>query len=186
MEFKTTFWNSRKSRRNREGFTLVELLIAIGISGLVLTVVLAMLVYSGYTFAGLANYADLNTHSLHALDRLSRDIRQATRLTSFAPTQLVFDDGTNKPPLIFAYSPEEKTLVRQQGVETEILLRECDGLRFAIYQRSPLPGTYDQHPAATTATAKTVVVSWVCSRQILGARFNTESVHTAKIVIRKE
>jgi hypothetical protein len=31
-----------------------------------------------------------------------------------------------------------------------------------------------------------IEVSWICSRQIFGKKVNTESVQTAKIVIRKQ
>ena len=33
---------------------------------------------------------------------------------------------------------------------------------------------------------KLIAVSWVCSRTILGSKMNTESVQTAKIIIRKQ
>ena len=40
--------------------------------------------------------------------------------------------------------------------------------------------------SATVATAKVIDLSWVCSRSILGQKANTESVQTARIVIRKQ
>jgi hypothetical protein len=38
----------------------------------------------------------------------------------------------------------------------------------------------------TNSAAKLIQVSWICSRDILEARFNTESVQSAKIVIRNQ
>jgi hypothetical protein len=49
-----------------------------------------------------------------------------------------------------------------------------------------MPGSYDVYPAASAATAKVVNVSWICSRQIMNGMENTESVQTARIVIRKQ
>jgi hypothetical protein len=37
-----------------------------------------------------------------------------------------------------------------------------------------------------TDAAKLVQVTWVCSRSILGKKVNTESVQSAKVVIRKQ
>jgi len=186
MEFKTTCLTRGKRAGGRAGFTLVELLMALGVGGIVMGVVLAMLVYGGYSFAGMANYADLNTRSLTTLDRMTTEIRQANSLVEFSPTRMAFDMGTGNPQIVYDYSPDSRTLERIEGGRKQVLLTECDSLRFAIFQRTPLPGTYDQHPTATLSTVKSVVVSWVCSRKILGTRFNTESVHTAKIIIRKQ
>ena len=163
----------------------MEYLVAMGVGGLVILALVSIMMYSSRSFAGLANYADLNSASLRALDTMTKDIRQALRLTSYSPTQVVFANGTNNQTLAFIYDPNSRTLIRKDANRTDVLLTECDSLKFSIFQRTPLPGTYDQYPAATADNCKVVMVNWVCSRKILGARFNTESVHTAKIVIRK-
>jgi hypothetical protein len=56
----------------------------------------------------------------------------------------------------------------------------------AIYQRNSISNTYDQFPAADTNTCKLVQLSWICRRPIIGSTQNTESVQSAKIVIRKQ
>jgi hypothetical protein len=66
------------------------------------------------------------------------------------------------------------------------LLEQCDYLKFSIFQRNPIGGTYDQYPAATPATCKLVQLTWICSRPIVGSGKNTECVQSAKVVIRKE
>lgn len=193
MECRIISWNKRaRTRRapgqthaHARGFSLVEYMIAIAVGGLVILTIVSLMMYSSRSFAGLANYADLNMASLRALDRMTRDIRQAVRLTSYSPTQLVFSNGTSNQSLVFAYNPNDRTLIRKDGTRSEVLLTECDSLKFSIFQRTPMPGTYDQYPAATADNCKVVMVNWVCSRKLLGSRFNTESVHTAKIVIRK-
>ena len=68
-----------------------------------------------------------------------------------------------------------------------MLLTGCETLNFAIFQRNSTNGTYDQYPSSNEPTnTKLVQVSWVCKRSILGASINSESVQTAKIVIRKK
>ena len=202
MEFKTTSFSikpgvgsvSRRSReplranrgaRGRSGFSLVEYIIGMGVGSIVLVAVASLSLYSGRSFAGLANYTDLNATSLHAIDYMTRDIRQAVRLTSFSTNQIILQDQGSSDPLIFTYSPTNRTLIRQQGTDRKVLLKDCDFLKFSVYQRSPIAGTYDQHPVAVPGTGKVIEVTWVCSRTILGAKINSENVQTAKVVIRK-
>ena len=167
------------------GASLVEYLVSLGIGALILLIVAPLSLYSGRSFAGLANYVDLHSASVLALDRMSKEIRQTVGLTFYSATQLTFNDGTNRPPLRYVYSPTARTLTRIQGTQTNLLLKECDSLQFAIYQRTPLPNTYDQYPTANATNCKVVQVTWNCSRTILGAKLNTESGQSAKIVIRK-
>ena len=168
------------------GLSLVEFIVSIAIGAIVLTAVVSLSLYSGRSFAGLANYAALNSESVVALDQMTRDIRQAVALVGFSTNQVVFNDGTNKPPLYFTYLPTQRVLVRTQGNDRKVLLRECDSLQFSIFQRTLIPGTYDQYVAATTNNCKVVMVNWSCSRKILGTKVNSDSAQMAKIVIRKK
>lgn len=185
MEFRITSSIKSQTRGRCSGATLVEYLVSIGIGALILLIVAPLSLYSGRSFAGLANYVDLNSSSVLAMDRMTMDVRQTVGLTAYTTNSLTFNDGTNKPPLIYNYSPGARTLTRTQGSETNVLLKECDSLQFRIYQRTPLPGTYDQYLAASAANCKVIEVKWNCSRTILGAKMNTESAQSAKIVIRK-
>ncbi len=152
--------------------------------------ILSMLFFSARSFAALTNYVDLDNVSRNALDMMLREIRQADSLTAYSENALSFqhtDPFSNaKFTVSYVYSPSGLTLTRVQGSQRKTLLRECDFLRFAIYQRNPLPGTWDQYPTADVDTCKLVQLSWKCSRMILGARVNTESVQSAKVVIRKK
>jgi prepilin-type N-terminal cleavage/methylation domain-containing protein len=171
--------------RGKAGFTLVEYMVGIAVGSLVLLAVASLSLYSGRSFAGLANYADLNSASLRAIDQMTRDIRQATGVLSFSTNEVVLDYGTNAPAMAFTYSPSDRVLVRTHGAEKSVLLKECDFLEFRVFQRTPKAGTYDQFPTATPNTAKVLEVKWISSRTIFGTKFNTENAQTAKIVIRK-
>ena len=72
--------------------------------------------------------------------------------------------------------------------ERRVLLSECQEFGFASFQRNPINGTYNQYPTDPNRPdlCKLIQVSWVCSRNILGKRANTESVQSAKFVIRKQ
>ena len=182
MVFKST---STKNRRR--GLTLVELLVAVAISGIVLAALASLMFYTGRSYAAMANYVDLDAFSRNALDQMSREIRQTTKLTAATATSLTFEDHDGST-LEYKYDPDERTLRRyRNGVaDGDPLLEECDYLHFGIFQRNPVAGTYDQYPAATPETCKLVQLRWLCSRDLIADNFNTESVQSAKIVIRKQ
>ena len=80
------------TRRNHtSGLTLVELLVAAGLSTMVFASMASLMFFSGRSFVALANYVDLDNSSRSALDRMTTDIRQANKLTSYSATNLVFE-----------------------------------------------------------------------------------------------
>lgn len=178
---------SIKPLRTKAGFTLVELMVSVGICSLVLIGLASLIFYTGRSFAALTNYVDLDVKSRTALDTMSREIRQTRQLTAGTTNSLTFEDfdGTS---LVYAYDPVARTLTRTKDGVTDPrpLLTECNFLEFRMFQRNPKNGVYDQHAAATPATCKLVQLRWVCSRDLVKARWNTESVQSAKIVIRKQ
>lgn len=185
MASRTTSTIEPQAYPSRAGVTLVEYLFTIAIGSLVTLVIVGLSMNSGRSFAAMANYSDLNASGINALDQMTRDIRQAVRLTSYSSTQLTFSNGYSEPPVVFTYSPLNRTLVRQQGTSIRVLLTECDSLNFAIYQRNTIPGTYDQYTVANVDNCKVVAVNWSCSRTILGAKVNSEAGQSAKIVMRQ-
>src|SRR5262249_44483184 len=100
------------TRARARGASLVEYMIGIAVGGLVLAIIAPLCLYSGFNFAGLANYVELNTSSVNALDQMSKDIRQAIALTNYAANQLTFIMASNQPALTFTYDPAGRTLVR--------------------------------------------------------------------------
>jgi len=167
--------------------TIAEMMFGIAIAGLVLSAVASLAFYTGRSFVSMANYVELDQRSRNALDSMSREIRQANRLLSSTSTSLNFEclDGS---VLSYVYdAPGKKLLCKRNNVEQgNPLLTGCDSLQFLIYQRNSVAGTYDQYPTASASTCKLVQLRWVCSRKILGVTMNTESVQSAKIVIRKQ
>ncbi len=178
--------------RRQRGFTLVDLSVSMAVSGVILVALISFSVYAGKSFAALENYVDLEQKSQNALDIMTRDIRETRGLSSYSTTThngqsitnaLTFQDF-DAQPLAFRFT--NNVLVRSKGGVDTTLLTNVDYLTFQIFQRNPIAGTYDQYPTAQAANCKLVSVSWVCSRSVVGSRLNTESVQTAKIVIRKQ
>ena len=173
------------TRQRQAGSTLIEMLVTMVIGLLVTATVASLSIYGGRSFAAVANYIEMETDSRNALDTMTKDIRQATYLTGFTTNQLTFDDYDGQP-LVYNYSPGTKTLTKIKGTSVKVLLSGCDSLEFSVFQRTPIGGTDEAYPASSNETAKLIQVRWLCSRQIFGSTINTESVQTAKIVIRKK
>lgn len=173
------------ARRGTAGATLVEALIAIGVTGLIMLALASISMVSGRSFVAFANYVDLDSANRIAMDTLTRDLRECNRVSGFTTNQLVIEgmDGIN---ITYNYDAPRKILTRTRGGVVKTLLTQCDTLSFNIAQRNPVNGSYDVYPTATATTAKVVNVSWNCSRTILGHKANTENVQTARIVIRRQ
>jgi len=185
--------------------TLVELLMAVGISGIIFVALGMMIFFSGRSYAALANYVDLDSKSRQTLDVMSKEIRQVNGVTSFGTNtlsggqvvtnQLVLSgtetNGTTYT-ITYTYSPTSanKTLTRVKvgGLYpgTNTLLTGCTYLNFGMFNRVPQDGTLDNFPAASFAECKVVQIDWICSRKIFNQSDNTESVQSAKVLIRKK
>jgi prepilin-type N-terminal cleavage/methylation domain-containing protein len=177
----------RSGKERRAGMTLVEVMVATAISGLVLASLASLIFYTGRSFAAMANYVDLDAKSRNALDTMSREIRQCKQVTAGSATSLTLEDSDGKK-IVYNYDAAARTVTREKdGVaDAEPLLTECNFLQFSMFQRNPISGKYDQYAAATPSVCKLVQLRWVCSRDLITAKWNTESVQSAKIVIRKQ
>ena len=186
-------WLPHGVRRGaRAGFTLVEMSMALAVSGIILTVLLSFTVYASKSFAAMENYIDLEQKSQKALDSMTQNIRQTQALTALGTRQLNGQSVTNSLTFLdedgtsLNYNFTDNVLLQTKSGVTSMLLTNVDYLTFQIYQRNTLASTYDQFPAGSVAQCKLISVSWICSRTILGSKLNTESVQTAKIVFSKQ
>ena len=183
---------NRIRQRGETAFSLVELMMAMAIGGIVLVMIGSLSLWSGRSFAAMANYADLDNASRNALDRITREIRQVQGLNTYTDDffqkelSLIDSDGQ---PLYFRYNKAEKTLTRVKSGEAQTLLRDCSLLNFNLYQRNNVSNTFNQYQVATgtnaSLTCKVIQINWICSRRLFPSELlNSESIQTAKIVIR--
>jgi len=163
--------------------TLVELMVSTGLAGLLATIAMALMYYAAHNFAAMANYVDLDRRSRNTLDKMTSEIRQADKLNTYATNQLVFQYGATT--LTYAYNSTNKTLSRTYNGATTELLNECQNLQFLMFQRNTVSNSWAQLAVTDPALCKEVELTWTCSRKILGKAVNTESVQSARVVMRK-
>jgi Tfp pilus assembly protein PilW len=186
MDCKATSTKSQRAahRRRCHGGTLVEYLFAIGIGGLLLSTVAMFAMHHGKTVHALGNMVDMDQANRNAQSQMSTDFRQTRHLTSYTTTTLTFEDYDGAA-LVYRYSPQARTLVRQKNGRSTTLLEGVDNLTFGICQRNFKAGTFEYYPATSIDTCKVIQVNWMCSREMFGQKANLISSQSASIAIRK-
>jgi len=178
--------------------TLVEVMVAVGLGSMLLATAGSLWLFGSRSFVAMSNYTDLDNKSRNAVDLMSRDIRQATRVTAFQNNGntklLTVTNAFTGTEITYTWDANLRTLsCRKTGQPEQVYLTECDRWDFELYQRRPQSGgTYVFHPATNVAGAydlsicKLINMTWKCSRTILGSKMNTESVQTAQVVLRNK
>jgi prepilin-type N-terminal cleavage/methylation domain-containing protein len=187
------------SRRGQNrGFTITEVMVASAIGGIVLAATATLWMFGARSFVALGNYRDLDSKSRFALDRMTRDIRQTTRVLSFQNTGsnrwLTFTNELAGEGLRYTWTADDQTLrCEKTGQIPETYLTECERWDFSLFQRTPQKNQTNTFFLATNAfgvvdpsLCKLINMSWKCTRTILGQKANTESVQTAQVVLRNK
>lgn len=177
--------SATRVRARISGVTLAELLVALGVSALIATVLLILAMSTGRSLAEMLNYVDLDHANRLALDVMTRDIRQVRSVQNFSSNSMVFLDKDGQP-LRYEYSSGDRALIRMKGGQKKVLLDNCDSMQFAIYQRTPMSNRFDLYTVTALTNAKVVRVTWNCSRKLFGRRINSEQAQAARIVIRNK
>ena len=189
----------RQATRRRKliiGFTMVEMLVSVGLGAILLSGVMILYINGIRSFVAMGNYQNLDAKSCNTLDVLSREIRNSTVLLSYVPSQsLTLSNASARNGLgqinVIKYDPTARTLVLKRTGQSDLTnLTECDRWSFAIYNRKPDTNSFSTNivffAATNAASCKLINMSWKCSRTVLGTKLNTESVQTAQIVLRNK
>jgi hypothetical protein len=174
---------SRLARHNRAAFTLVELMVASGLTVLALMVVMLLSLFSGKSFEALANYTGLDQEGQLALDKLSREVRQAHKVTAVSSNSITLIDKDYKT-LQVTFDPASRSLMGTVDGVTTAYLTDCDFLQFTNFMHTPISNTFDAYNPEQVTNTRLIQVTWGCSRSIMGAKANTESIQSAKMYIR--
>ncbi|HXI69540.1 MAG TPA: hypothetical protein VNN22_04205 [Verrucomicrobiae bacterium] len=168
--------------QRRRGFTLMETMVAtIGVSAIVGSILVTGTTVVN-TMAAIVNYNDLDSRSRNTLDTMSGDLRNTAVVTSMTDRQVTVSNAITGDTISYRWDGTNY-FTRTLNGSQKIMLNGCDSLTFSGFQRNPT-NNFQFVPAHAPSETKLISVSWRCSRQILGAKLNTESVQTAQICIR--
>jgi prepilin-type N-terminal cleavage/methylation domain-containing protein len=179
--------------RKIAGFTLVEMLVALGLGLVVSAIAASLSVYSAQTFSAMSNYVDLDLHSRNALDVIGRELRQATAVIDWKTNSnsqwVTLTNSDAGKTIKVTWRRNSATLVMEKtGESDKTFLTGCDDWQVSIFTRAPNVSSTNLsfNAAPDLPSAKLINMSWKCSRTILGSKLNTESVQTAQIVLRNK
>jgi len=181
--------NPPLAKTRRGGWTLPEMMISVGVGTLILASVLTVMIFMVRTLDATGNYSDLDRQSRNALDRMTREIRNSGDLTNYTATTMSFlnQNGTslnftyNTNTQILSFTNTDSTAMDTGGT----LLKGCTFLQFNFFQRNPASGTTMTFTNTSTANqVKVIVINWICRRTNYLTLTDSESIQTAKVVLR--
>src|SRR5689334_12787037 len=115
---------STRSRANA-AFTLAELMISTGVSVLVVTAIGLLAFFSSRSLVAMTNYVDMDQISQLALDKMSREVRQARLVTQCTNTSFTIVDLSGNS-VQFLYDANARKLLRIADTATNVYLSDCD------------------------------------------------------------
>jgi type II secretory pathway component PulJ len=189
------------------GFTLVEIMAAMGAAMLLLGAVVYLSIFTSRSFYMMGNYIALDSQSRIAVDILGREIRNSSKLIGYSALNPQFLLLTNTTPgtvngVAYKTCSDKVTYDSNAGTLvltityysssapqlTKTLLTQCDRWSFSLYNRAPIVSTTNIifNSESVASKVKVINLSWKCSRTVFGTKFNTESVQTAQINLRNK
>jgi type II secretory pathway pseudopilin PulG len=181
------------SPKTRRAWTLVEMMVAVGIFSLAGIGLMGLYLFSVKSMASMYNYCLLDQYNRQAMDQLTREIRQATMVLNYTTNSITIlasnNDGST-PEVTYSFSPSTKKMLRTSSDGTsKALLNDCSLLSFQLFTRCPSNGVFGSFPVAVnnwSNTVKVLQLTWKTSMSLPSGIVNSENVQTARIVIRKQ
>jgi type II secretory pathway component PulJ len=182
----------KKLSRQFAAWTLVEMMVSVAVFSIAGLALSTIFVFSIRSFAALTNYSMLDKENRTAMDKMTREIREAKQVLNYTTngaSSLSIMNGDNQT-VTYTFSPSAKKMIRQvSGAESEVLLTNCDLLSFSLFMRTPVTNSLQPYTLATNDwqnTVKVVQLTWKTSCTLPNAQVNSENVQTARVVIRKQ
>ena len=180
--------------RARQAWTLVEMMVAVGVFSLVGMALMGSYIFGVKSMAAMYNYSMLDQCNRQAMDQLTREIRQSKQVLAYTTNSITVrtanDDGTDGPAVTYSFSPSVKKLLRTSSDGTsKLLLDNCSLLSFQLFTRCPSNGVFGSFPVAInnwSNTVKVLQLTWKTSVALPSGVVNSENIQTARVVIRKQ
>lgn len=140
-----TTYNRKNATPDRRGFTLVEVMVAVTLLGLILASVLATFTVFAKSVAGLGNYATMSRDSRGGLEVISRDLHVADSLTLATENEMtmVLPADAGGGTVNYKYDSQKgsftRTAVDSSGTETKRELFD-DVAKFSLIYYNRLGG----------------------------------------------
>jgi type II secretory pathway pseudopilin PulG len=197
MAFQISFGQHtrRLSRHSRRAFTLVEVMIAAGLSTMILAGVLSTFLMMGRVGANVVNYTDIEAQARTALEQFSREVRMAFDVSSYSDTSvtLKIPDTTANPTglaysVTYAYDSANKQLTRD-GIQLITDIVAIPGTPVFTYYRRIRTGYVDGYTTNDVLNAteiKQLEVSFSLQKKNVTVTTASNKVLSARFILRNK
>lgn len=173
----------------RSAWTLMEMMISVLIGTMILAALLSTYFFANRTLDATANYAELDRQSRNALDKITTILREVGAVSNQTTNTIWLTSSTNSGPAypsMLNWSKDRATLEYSvNNSVTNVLLKGCTFLKFSYFQRNPSNSTTMLFwPSTNASFTKVVVMDWICKKTNYSTLTDSESVQTAKVVLR--
>lgn len=176
----TTIDPYNRSVSRSGGFSLVEIIITMGLLTMIIGVGLSAVTFISQSSSSLTNYTLMSNNSRHGLEEIARDLRMGFDVNEATTTLLNFEiygkAGTTQN-IVYNYVPADKTLYRTVDLNnTEAVLEDLTNFHFNYFNL--------RHEAtAAPISIKEVQVEGIMTRYSL-VLTNTNYVISARYMMR--
>jgi len=137
----------RTRPKNKSGFTLIEVIIAVAISILVVLLISSTYFVSQRTYVKADNKAEISQNGRVILDRLARELRQTPEIVTtlpadnsypeLIPNEIIFQDGHDLYPITYVRYYLNGTNINRQVIA--YYFPEAPGVYVHWHSLNPLP-----------------------------------------------
>jgi len=172
----------------QRGFTLVEVMIAAGLSAFILAAVLSSFLFMGRSGANLGNYSDMERQARTALETFAEEVRQASSISYISNTSVVIT--VNSTAIGYGYDSSTGTFWRKTATTSRALITGVVAGTFSFkafnVAGSELPLSSSAELTAAGSDTKQLQISMEASRTSQTVATATNLVLSARFILRNK
>ena len=182
----------------RRAFTLVEVMVAAGLSGIVLVAILTAFLFIGRASITMRNYTDMETEARNAMETFAQDVRMSSGATWISANSLTLtiEQGGGTTTATYTYHPTAsgsgasfipaRTFTRTVSGRTDTLITNIRSFEFNAYSIDTAAISLASISAATSNATKQVQISLETERVNTTLALATNKVISARFVLRNK
>lgn len=164
-------------RRRRAGFTLVEMLVSLGLASMALSAVISSMIFIGRSCVATTDYADMDQEARRALEVFARDVRMTDQISNFSSTGVTLRVLTSSSnyTVTYTYRSQDKKFYRNYGTGSQsTLIKGVDTFtlkRYTLQQTAAVNDLETKQLQLELRSVRTGAAKAFASNNVISARF---------------